>query len=342
MSCYHPLKGYPIGVNPSGKTKYKIASYDSDHVELVGDHWQVCNTDFTSKYATRVVTDFLQIPCGRCIGCRLDYSRQWANRCVMELPYHDQSWFVTLTYDDNHLPITEYVLLETGEIGQCGTLVKRDVQLFLKRLRKAYTKNSIKFFCAGEYGDQTLRPHYHLILFGLRLDDLKLWKQSLNGYNYYNSQFLSGVWQKGHVVIGEVTWETCAYTARYIMKKQYGDNADFYDTYNVTPEFTSMSLKPAIGRRFFEDHYEEISRFDNINVSTPQGGRSFRPPKYFDKLLEQIDCERLSELKRIRRMVSESLTDVKMSNTSVDYLEQLLIEEDVKSRRIKALKRGEI
>lgn len=93
----------------------------------------------------------LRLPCGRCVGCRTRRAREWAYRCELELSEHQVGAFVTLTYSDDHCPVT---------------LQKRDLQLFLKRLRKSLPQR-IKFFASGEYGDKFDRPHYHALLFGV-------------------------------------------------------------------------------------------------------------------------------------------------------------------------------
>ncbi len=262
MSCYHPLKGFQIGLTPSGKPDYKIVSYDTDHVEIkFNGSADACPSATRSAYARRIVTDFIEIPCGRCIGCRLDYSRQWADRCILEMKEHDSSYFVTITYDDEHLPLRSWVDTETGECGNVSTLLKRDFQLFMKRLRKAYSlkySNPLRYFAAGEYGNTTLRPHYHAIIFGLILDDLQFYK-TYNGFNYYNSAFLDSCWQnRGFIVVAKACWETCAYTARYIMKKQKGNSASVYEYYNLEPEFSLMSRKPGIGRSYFDKNADNI------------------------------------------------------------------------------------
>lgn len=346
MPCYHPLKGFQVGLTSAGKKDMKICSYKTDHVEIdFKGHVVAADTPMRSPYAKKVIKDFVQIPCGRCIGCRLAYSRQWADRCMLELGFHKQSWFVTLTYDDDHLPISESVNQETGEIAETATLVKRDVQLFMKRLRKYYKyDNPIRYFIAGEYGSQTYRPHYHAIIFGLKLDDLKLYKQTMEGYNYYNSQFLSKCWKKGHVVIGKVNWDTCAYTARYIMKKQYGDAAKIYEKYNIQPEFTTMSLKPAIGRSYFDEKVAESGIdicSDDIWIGTVEGGRRIRPPKYFDRLFGQIGESELAGLKEIRQEFAEDMNKIKLQSTSLPYLEMLAVEEENKKAAISSLKRKE-
>ena len=88
MSCYHPLKGFPIGLTNSGKTQYKIVPYSVDHVELRNGKWVPIDCHMRSDAATKAVWDYIQIPCGKCVGCRLDYSRQWAYRCMLELENH--------------------------------------------------------------------------------------------------------------------------------------------------------------------------------------------------------------------------------------------------------------
>ena len=148
------------------------------------------------------------IPCGKCIGCRLAHSRQWAVRCVHEASLHERNCFLTLTFDDAHLPVS-------------GSVSVRDVQLFLKRLRKAlsYQNIKIRFFACGEYGDKNLRPHYHLILFNYDFsDDRQLLRQTPYG-PLYISDFLFRLWPYGFHTIGNVTFKSCAYVARYVTKK---------------------------------------------------------------------------------------------------------------------------
>lgn len=327
MACYRPLKAFPIGLWPSGKPKYKIVGYEK-------------NVDW--QYFDGKQYEAIEIPCGRCIGCRLAYSRQWADRCMLELKYHEQSWFVTLTYDNEHLPLNECIDEETGEIGVSATLCKRDFQLFMKRLRKNYKyDNRIMYFCAGEYGSQTFRPHYHAIIFGLKLDDLTLYKQAEDGYNYYNSEFLTKTWGKGHVVVGKCNWDTCAYTARYIMKKQYGDAAVVYKKYNILPEFTLMSRKPAIGLKYYEDNKEVIFDSDFIYVGTDEGSRPIRPPRYYERKYEMDFPEEYQDMKGERKVIQEDLKKIKAGGTSLPYLDMLRIAELVKQTQLNGLERKE-
>ena len=272
---------------------------------------------------------------------------------MIELQFHDSSYFVTLTYDDLHLPLSSYCLEETGEIGTSATLVKRDLQLFMKRLRKAHCAKygddaQLRFFAAGEYGSRTHRPHYHVIIFGLKLDDLKFYKRNSfpSSYDLYSSEWLSNIWKKGYVVVGNVTWDTCAYTARYIVKKQYGNAAEVYDKYNFAPEFTNMSRKPGIGREYYEEKKESIKdclrRNDTIPISDGSRVIEARTPRYYEYLFDIEEPDLLPEIKLTRQRIAADLTEIKQESTSDDYLTMLAKEEEVKLASVSVLKRKEI
>lgn len=329
MACYSPLKGYAIGKTINGKTDYHITSYDTIMYDCDGN-----------------IREYVEIPCGRCIGCRLQYSRMWADRCLAESTLHDDSYFVTLTYDDYNIPKSNYDIdKETGEVKTSCTLVKRDFQLFMKRLRKNYKyDNNLRFYMAGEYGSQTARPHYHAIIYGLKLDDLKLYKRTPLGFNLYNSEFVNECWQhKGHVVIAEVTWETCAYTARYIMKKQTGSKAEeVYERYNIIPPFTLMSRRPGIAKEFYEQNKERLIKFGEVDISTKKGGKKIKSVKYFNKFLEIEYPDEYNIKSESTKKHLEVIKKKKLEQTSVSYLEMLNNEKEVKEKRIERLKRGEI
>lgn len=163
----------------------------------------------------------------------VEYSkeRNWTTRIELEAKQwpKEQVWFITLTYDDDHVP---GMILKTGELlrkaqyvwkpgekspESVQTLLYTDVQKFLKRLRKAY-KKKLRFFCAGEYGEQTARPHYHMILYGWEPTDLKqLYKIHHNGY--YTSEWLEKLWGNGQIQIAQAVPETWRYVAGYVQKK---------------------------------------------------------------------------------------------------------------------------
>lgn len=346
MACYHPLKGFTIGTTENGKRQLKIVPYETDHLEQHGSELRICSDSFVSAYADKTYRNWIQIPCGQCTGCRLEYSRQWANRCMLELQYHEHAWFVTLTYNDLHVPRRNYVDPETGEVCEALTLYKRDFQLFMKRLRKkAGEDNKLRFFMAGEYGERFSRPHYHAIIFGLPLDDLTPYRRSEIGHQYYNSEFVQSAWRDadgndiGYAVVAPVTWETCAYTARYVMKKLKGAEALFYDDHAMEEPFTLMSRKPGIAYQYFQDH-PDLYENDHIHISTEKGGRSFKPPRYYDNLFDLDHPEELAEIKAIRQKTAEDAIKLKLSKTDLSYLEMLAVEEQALHNKIKSLKRG--
>ena len=288
--CTSPLKGFINGTTENGKKNLIVTPYSVDHIELLDNKKiYVDSPAITSKFA---LTEFVELPCGQCIECRLNRSRRWADRCMLELGYHDSSYFITLTYDNEHIPKNPLYDEETGEVyAENATLVKKDLQDFMKRLRRAYEykgyDNKLRFFACGEYGSQTLRPHFHLIVFGLKLDDLVLYKRNFNGDNLYNSAFISKLWKKGFSVVGDVTWQSCAYVARYIMKKHLGKDSDFYDVYNIEPEFTLMSRKPGIARQYYDEHKDELFYQDFVSIPTKDGAKQIYPPPYYEKLFEE-------------------------------------------------------
>ena len=320
MPCYHPLEAVILpGRTANGKRNIKILS--GQHASEIYPSWQR-----------------LQLPCGQCIGCRLEYSRQWANRCMLELQYHMESWFVTLTYDDEHVPRTAYAINDDGEAAPALTLKPRDLELFWKRLRKAHPNDHIRYFACGEYGSSTARPHYHAIIFGLSLDDLRPYKRSPQGYDYFVSDSLNITWGLGYVVVGAVTWETCAYTARYIMKKLKGQDASLYSDLNLVPEFVRMSRKPGIARQYYDDH-PDLYKHEYINLKTDVGGLKFRPPRYYDKLFDIDHPGEMEQAKVVRRRLAAAADDAKSARTNLDRYDRLAVEELALADKLKSLER---
>lgn len=336
IACYHPLTAIVSQnqVSINGKKVLKIVP-----------------NSFLTEYKAKYGKDFpeeglMKLPCGQCTGCRVQRSREWANRCMMELQYHDSAYFVTLTYDDMNAPRSWYADPDTGEAMQSLTLCPRDFTLFMKRLRKAFPDDEIRFFMSGEYGSKTFRPHYHVILYGLHLDDLRFYKFNELRQPLYNSEKLSKIWSDpkthepyGFVVVGEVTWETCAYTARYVLKKLNGEAAKFYTDFNIEPQFNRMSRKPGIAAKFFEDH-PDMYKYDFINLPTAKGGIKFRPPRYFDKLYDVDHHEELEELKATRQKMAVEAQKIKLSKTTLSPDELLAVEERSFESKLKSLRRS--
>lgn len=348
MACYHPLKGFKIGINPStGNDKLKISPYTTDHVELRPDGKYYNVSDNSVSPFAKAYTDFVDIPCGRCIGCRLTRSKQWADRAVLELQYHDSNYFLTITYDDDHIPSAEYTVPDTGEIGESLTLDKKDLQQFWKNLRQEIKRNQngykIRYLAAGEYGETTLRPHYHAIVFGLEIPDLKVYKKTLNGDILYTSAWLNKIWKKGNIWIGEATWESIAYVARYVTKKLTGPEAKYYETFNLVPEFLVCSRKPGIGRQYYEDHKNDLFENSRYHFPRSNGIGSACPSRYFSNLFEaDFDTESVENRKNALKAQFEARKALKLENTSQNYLDYLLTEEYNKIKSTGSLKRNAV
>lgn len=207
---------------------------------------------------------------------------------MMECSEHPNNWFVTLTYDDSHVPIKRGLCLKTGEYIEELNLNKPDVQKFLKRLRKRwkthYGEENIRFYCAGEYGDDTDRPHYHICLFNLDIKDLEEYptKNAL-GQQYYISKEIEEVWGMGNVRIGELTSMSAGYTARYVMKKWKGKKGaeEWAANHIKEREFALMSRKPGIGSKYFERNKEKMLRDGFIMVPALEGAYRATTPKSY-------------------------------------------------------------
>lgn len=354
MPCYHPLYARhltdPHIINPKTGKGRLVFLHDRDLDRVLGPSGEVLDPSV------------MLIPCGKCIGCRLEYSRQWANRLMLELPYHppETCWFLTLTYNDWHLPLVDSVDPATGEFIQLAALSKRDIQLWLKRLRKAYPEFPIRYYIAGEYGAKTSRPHYHAIVFGLPLDDLCLYQSSEDGNNYYISPKLQKTWSAptdvsrlprkgsdtplawiGRIIITRVTWDTCAYTARYAAGKQLHSLDTFFQDYGLPPPFCLMSRRPGIGKQWYLDHPESLEH-EFISLATREKGLKFPPPKYFS-YLQALDDPDAAEVRKSQRRALAQATAANplrgLSGIGLDHYRE--IQERAHEARAKQLQRSD-
>lgn len=241
----------------------------------------------------------ITVPCGKCIGCFLERARQWSVRVVHEASLWPVNSFVTLTYDNESLP--------RCWPGGPPTLQVRDVQLFMKRLRKARTGDRVRFFQAGEYG-RLGRPHYHAVLFNCDFPDKQACGSGPGGHTLYRSEELASLWPQGFSTIGAVTKESSSYVARYAVKKvrelspeagaaASGANRGKYRGDGSEKEFLTMSRRPGIGALWFEKFYRDIYPADKMVLS---GGTVVRPPRYYDELYGRIDGKKLRQLKKRR------------------------------------------
>lgn len=234
----------------------------------------------------------MEVPCGQCIGCRLDRSQAWAIRCIHESKLYEDNCFITLTYSPENLPYG-------------GTLVKQHFQNFMKRLRKKFPTVRIRYYACGEYGDNLQRPHYHACLFNFNFDDLDPIRQT-SQYTLYTSKTLENIWGKGFCTVGALTFETAAYTARYCVKKMNGEKAkDHYtvlvpdtgELIEITPEFTLMSRRPGIGSKWYERYWRDYFPSDEVIHQ----GRRHKPPRFYAELLKETDPEMYEQMKEMRK-----------------------------------------
>lgn len=278
----------------------------------------------------------LELPCGKCLGCRLEYARQWAQRIMFEAKAwpEDSNWFVTLTYADDHLPPAADPV--TGELDG-ASLEPKHLQDFMKRVREFWSRvkgvEPVRFYAAGEYGDRRARPHYHVCFFNLPLDDLRFWKLSGSGFPLYVSETLSKQWPFGFVEIEDLTPGNAAYCARYVVKKAK-INVD-YRALGVKPEFVRMSRRPGIGFRYLSDHLDKIYRDDLVYL--PSGGHQ-RPAKYFDRKAGDLGLD-LSDTKERREAVRKIYDNLKPPICPEDYYRDLEEREFLLSQRFKVFSR---
>ena len=261
---------------------------------------------------------WVRLPCGNCMKCRLEKSRQWAVRMMHEAQMHENNCYVTLTYNDDFLP-------------ENYGLNKRHLTLFLKKLRKKFSNLKIKHYAVGEYGDDDLRPHYHLILFGVDFHDKKFWKK-IKGNNYYNSETLNKLWScpetkesYGYAVISAATFDSAAYCARYITKKiritdktpEHLRNHYFRQhpytgkTHEVEKEFAFMSKRPGIGKEWYDKYSKSVRDNDSIVVN----GKEMQPPRYYDKLTEDLFEDEYTYIEE-QRIKNANTPQAKARNTT--------------------------
>ena len=281
MSCYHPIECWRSneGRDPrSGKWKLVFKREEG----MVG-------------YPS------LKIACGGCIGCRLEKARAWALRCVQEAKLHERNCFLTLTYNNEKVIERCGVYDEEKNCISQLSLNKRDFVLFMKKLRRWYEKKherKIRFYHCGEYGELYGRPHHHVCCFGLDFEDKRLVRDG--ECRLYHSVKLDELWEYGYCTIGEVTYDSAAYVAKYVTKKIYGEMADtWYD--GIQPEYCTMSRRPGIGREWFEKYNSDVYNLDQVVVLKNNGSLNLRPPKYYDYLYDKLEPKKLEQIKIERR-----------------------------------------
>lgn len=304
MTCYHPITAW----------------YSYDQKTSKG------NRAITFDYTRAIPNTQFQIPCGQCIGCRLDRSIDSMVRCVHESKCWPSSVFVTLTYAPEFLPENE-------------SLDFRDLTLFWKRLRKHFSGQRIRYFACGEYGSLRDRPHFHAIIFNCDFVDKKLFFRSSSGSNVYRSDLLDDLWQLGHTSIGNVTNESCAYVARYITKKITGDGSQEYvddDGVVKLKENTRWSRDPFIGGLYLQKYWKDIYlRGDRCLIEKNGRMKKYKVPRAYDKWLAENHPDVYADVKSERQK-----NMLKFSRSSENTPQRLRVKEELHELRASKLIRN--
>lgn len=267
MGCNRPVEAYRV--------RFTTAT----------DTW----TEITFKKDPKAdVCETLQLPCGKCYGCKLEKAREWTTRIMHEVKMHDRNCFLTLTYNDEHLP---------------DGLEPDHFKRFIKKLRKLCYPQKVSYFMCGEYGNLG-RPHYHACIFGMDFQDKIAWKKSGDN-TLYRSPTLERLWSNkkkeplGFCTVGDLDYGSAAYVAGYVQKKQVGRSKEIDcvdpstgEIYKVHKEFQRMSLKPAIGKRFYQKWFSDLFPRDTCEVN----GNVSKVPRYYTKLLKAEKPEMFEDL----------------------------------------------
>lgn len=284
------------------------------------------------------------IPCGQCIDCRLENSRQWAIRCMQESSYYKDNYFLTMTYTNDDLPVAYFTDSRDGSVFSMHTLVKSHVQKFFKDLRRYwkyhYNFDGIRFFGSGEYSPLKERPHYHFVCFNIPIPDLVYYGLSKSGLPLWFSPVIDKIWGRGMVFIGKVNYESCAYTAKYCVKKVTGKKKKerdeilkrltdesgkiLKDFASRVDEFTLMSRRPGIANKYYKNNNLKIYKNDEMFI--PQDGKALkvRPVRYYDKLFDNDYPEEFEKIKQKRKELAESSNLIKLKDSTLtqeDYNE---------------------
>lgn len=269
------------------------------------------------------------IPCNNCFNCKINKSKSWAVRCLLESYEHKYNYFITLTYSDDKLKFVENSLNEkTGEFKLTPTLYKKDVQDFIKRFRRHLNyrnQKNFKYLVCGEYGDKTNRPHYHMLMFSdTEINDLVYYKKNSDGDAYWTSSTIEKLWGHGYCVIADFTPQTAAYTARYTLKKINGTKKhELYDSGLIKKqqEFLLCSKKPAIGWTFFNKNKDLFIMTDYIAYNAKGKLNKAKIPTSFLKKLHESE---IANLKLNRKKAARvSFINYLKINKELDYLKLL-------------------
>lgn len=238
------------------------------------------------------------LPCGKCVECLNSYSTEFAVRCMLEAREHSENCFLTLTYNNENCP---------------ESVSKRDFQLFIKRLRFSLSQSNIKIriFGSGEYGSQGGRPHYHIIVFGFIPKDLVFLMNTKKGEKIYKSDFISSLWGKGFISVGDLTFNTAKYCAKYLQK--------LCDSGDREKPFILSSRRPGIGGLPNTINYiiSNCLVTDKIYIN----GLFYRIPTYYLKVLEKIDkyADTITAIRSQRQLLASNRSTVGLDVKRVKF-----------------------
>lgn len=313
MPCYHPQVVYVFKDKKSMSNGHTLVQSDFDYRKLKEIKLALGNerSFYNKKLKTIeecICTDATLIPCGHCVGCSTDISKSWMNRMVLEKEVSSTSYFLTITYDEEHLPSDHM-------------LKKNHLDKFIKDIRNYFKNNydydNIRYYACGEYGSKTARPHYHMIVYNLPLTSLEyeilglgkgvkcLFKtvgMSVDNEPLYQFDFLNNIWKKGFVVVGKVTSKSCGYVARYVNKKRMKKLPNWLlEKQGIVPEFNCMSRMPGIGEEYYHQNYLKI--LDN-NLNFYIDGQLMSVGRYFEKFLDKFHPEEMERYKKLKESKS--------------------------------------
>lgn len=258
--------------------------------------------------------EYVQTPCGICANCRKNFAHMWGTRIYHESRMYPVSTFLTLTYSNENLPIGTYGI---------PTLVKDDVQKFMKRLRQWLYPQKVRFFCGAEYGDTTKRPHYHLALFGVSPQDDRIFDHFEKQDDGYLCRCKA--WNLGLSHVGEVDIGSANYIGGYCLKKVMGKGAkQYYEDKGILAPFSLMSRRPGIGFDYMEKYADEFIKHGNCLVNSQATGL----PRYYKEKLNFKDTDFYHDFMDKRQEYLEKVySEMWMSSTDLqksikDHLEQ--------------------
>lgn len=352
MSCFHPnILAYAEDsiIKKDGQLgTYTRVIYANSHDFKGYEFYLKRNKEIQEREGSEKY-GYKMIPCGKCQGCRTAERKAWATRIELECKNYKNNYFITLTYNDENLVIPEEIKTEKrtyeNEYDEWkGTLVKKDVQQFIKSLRtyfkREFNHDGMKFYLCGEYGEKGERPHYHAILMNCPEIELTPIGTNIKKHCYYTNERIEKIWGKGFINIGKVTWESISYVAGYVNKKLFGElKEEIHASKGQIPIFANMSRRPGIARQYYEEHKDEIYKNDEIINSK---GQSIKPPPYFDRLLDIGEHDVMKQIKKAREEIAENNLKNKMSRTTKTIKEQLEIEERTAIQKQKRYNRERI